>query len=158
MKELYKIEFKESNNKKSKLKTTILAIFIGFFVVYFICTIYDVAKNYTTWKSYLKTIQPLLLLILLYYQYKNKGIYKRHFIITNEDISWQFDGLEKIKTIKWKEVNSLSLQKNTVEFVQKNEKIDKLHCINFTYKQLQEIKRIISNIAIENNIIHSGLA
>jgi len=152
MKELYRVNFFQNENKRPK---SLILITLAVICVLLTLTLYyliEIKGNYKGWTSYLKLIQPILMIFLIYIQSTGKWIFKRNFVMTDEEVSWKLRTLITPVKLSWNDIKEIRIDKNFLQFLLTNRKVERIELSNFTYDQIQSLKAVTNKVGMTKNI------
>jgi hypothetical protein len=152
METIYKVDFFKNENKNPKSLVLISLTFICFCLGLTIYYLVEIRQNYKGWTSYLRLTTPVLMATLIYLQSTGKGIFKRHFILTNQEILWTFSFISGTTTLKWTDIYKIDITKSEIQFYLTNDRPKKITLNNFTYNQLMELKEKLRTICLDSKI------
>ena len=152
METIYKVDFFKNENKNPKSLVLISLTFICFCLGLTIFYLVEIRQNYKGWTSYLRLTTPILMAILIYFQSTGKGIFKRQFILTSQEILWTFSLIGGTVRIKWTDIHKIDITKSGIKFYLNEEKPKTITTSNFTYDQLKVLKEKFKTICLDKNI------
>jgi len=149
----YDIDISKNIKQESKSLRIAEMIYTYLFLVIAIFDFVYILIKREPIQNYVMGIVALIFFFIRYLQSNEKWVYKKFLSINSEGILWKRT-LFIMGNLKWFSVRQINFAYTYIDFHLKTTKVKRFKLDNITPQQIDDLKKILSIICVQNKIIY----